>query len=144
MSVTENKAIVQRLVEEGWNGRRLEVFDALLAPNLANHDPNRPEVTDLNGLKQWAQAIWSAVPDFVVQITDQIGEEDRVAKSWVGRGTQTGVLMGIPATGKRVEFSGTTVYQLSGAKITNIRWSYDMLGMLQQIGVVPVMGQAPA
>jgi steroid delta-isomerase-like uncharacterized protein len=144
MSVTENKAIVQRLVDEGWNGKQLKAFDALLAPNFTNHDPNNLQATDLNSLKQFVQAVWSGFPDFFVQITDAIGEQDHVAKCWVARGTHTGEFMGIPATGKQVRFGGTTIYQLSGGKIADISWSYDMLGLLQQLGVVPALGPAPA
>ena len=48
--------------------------------------------------------------------------------------------MGIPATGKWVEFAGTSVYRLSGAKIVDTLWSYNMLGLLQQLGVVPALG----
>ncbi len=144
MSVTENKALVQRLVDEGWNGKSLDVFDEVLAPNFVNHDPNTPSVTDRDGLKQFAQAVWSAFPDFEVQITDAIGEEDRGAKCWVGRGTQTGEFMGIPASGKRVEFEGVTVYRMAEGKVVSLSWSSDMLTLLQQLSVIAAMGATPA
>jgi steroid delta-isomerase-like uncharacterized protein len=139
MSVTENKAVVRRLVDEGWNGKHLNVFDGVLAPDFANHDPNNPAAADRDGLKQFVQAVWSAFPDFFVQITDEIGEEDRVAKVWEARGTQKGAFMGIPATGKQVKFSGISIYRLAGGKIHSILWSYNMLGLLQQLGVVPAL-----
>jgi steroid delta-isomerase-like uncharacterized protein len=144
MSLAENKAVVQHLVDEGWNKKRLDVFDAVLAPAFINHDPNSPAVTDRNSLMQFAQAIWSAFPDFNVRVTDQVAEGDLVAKMWLAEGTQSGAFMGIPATGKRVAFGGTTVYQLADLKIARISWSYDMLGMLQQLGVVPSLAPAPA
>jgi steroid delta-isomerase-like uncharacterized protein len=144
MSTTGNKAVVQRLVDEGWNGKRLDAFDAVLAPTVVNRDPNNPSATDLNGLKQFAQAVWGGFPDFSVKITEEIAEGDHVAKMWVAQGTQTGAFMGIPATGKKISFGGITLYQLEASKIVSISWSYDMLGMLQQMGVVPALGPAPA
>jgi steroid delta-isomerase-like uncharacterized protein len=144
MSTIDNKATVQRLVDEGWNGKHLDAFDATLAPNLVNHDPNNPSANDLNGLKQFAQAVWTGFPDFSVKVTDWIAEGDHVAKMWVAQGTQTGAFLGIPATGKKVNFGGISVYKLEASKIVSISWSYDMLGMLQQMGVVPALGPAPA
>lgn len=40
---TQNQAIAHRLIEEVWNGRRLEVVDELLDPTFSNHDPNTPD-----------------------------------------------------------------------------------------------------
>jgi hypothetical protein len=37
------------------HGRHLEAFDALLAPDFTNHDPNNPAATDLASLKQSVQ-----------------------------------------------------------------------------------------
>lgn len=144
MSVVENKAIVQRLVDEGWNGRKLEAFDALLAPDLANRDPNNPVNSSRDTLKQFVQGIWIGFPDFNVRITDAIAEGDEVAKCWLARGTHQGPFLGIPATGKQVEFAGISVYRMQNARIVSISWSYDMLGLLQQLGVVPAMAPAPA
>ncbi len=67
----------------------------------------------LNGLKLFARGVWNGFPDFHVQITDAIGEEDRDVKCWVERGTQQGVFAGIPATGKQVEFEGVSVYRFA-------------------------------
>ena len=49
--------------------------------------------------------------------------------------------MGVPASGNRVEITGTTVYRISGGKIAETWTNYDMLGMMQQIGAVPSPGQ---
>jgi steroid delta-isomerase-like uncharacterized protein len=144
MSVIENKATVQRLVDEGWNARQLETFDAVLAPGFHNHDPNNLAAADADGLKRFVQSVWNGFPDFHVEITDAIAEENTVAKCWVARGTQQGVFMGIPATGKHVDFDGVSVYHLAGGKIESISWSYNMLGLLQQLGVVPALGAEPA
>jgi predicted ester cyclase len=45
--------------------------------------------------------------------------------------------MGIPPTGKQVKVSGITIDRLEGGKIVEEWGSFDQLGMLQQIGVIP-------
>jgi predicted ester cyclase len=49
----------------------------------------------------------------------------------------SGELMGIPPTGKQVKVSGITIDRLEGGKIVEEWGSFDQLGMLQQIGVIP-------
>jgi predicted ester cyclase len=53
------------------------------------------------------------------------------------RGTHEGELMGIPATGKQVEFTETHISRIANGKIVE-RWGeWDVLGMMQQLGAVP-------
>jgi steroid delta-isomerase-like uncharacterized protein len=137
MSVSENKSIVQRLVDEGWNGRRLEAFDELLAPDFVNHDPYGPAVTDLASFKMFVQRIWNAFPDFRVDVTEMVGEGDTVAKCWVSQGTQAGQFAFVPPTGRYIKFTGISVYHLADGKVASMIWSYDMLGTLQQMGAIP-------
>jgi predicted ester cyclase len=51
----------------------------------------------------------------------------------------TGLLNGIPATGKPIEVSAITIHQMSGGLIAETWEVWDTLGLLQQIGVVPSM-----
>jgi predicted ester cyclase len=45
--------------------------------------------------------------------------------------------MGMPPSGKKLRFSGTTIVRMENGKIVE-RWAnVDELGLLQQLGVVP-------
>ncbi len=61
---------------------------------------------------------------------------------WTFRGTQTGEYLGIPPTGRRVTFTGTTIYRIADGKAAECWWNYDTLGMLQQLGVIPAAEQS--
>jgi predicted ester cyclase len=57
-----------------------------------------------------------------------------------GTGTHTGELMGVPPTGKRLEMTGIVIYRIAGGKIVE-RWAqHDVLGLMQQLGVIPTRG----
>ncbi len=63
---------------------------------------------------------------------------------WSWRGTHTGDLMGIPATGKRVSTTGIAIFRVEGGRIVENRTEFDALGLLQQLGAVPGPAQGAA
>ncbi len=68
---------------------------------------------------------------------DMTAEGDRVAVRWTARGTQTGEMMEIPATGKPTTVTGMFFNRLAAGKIVEGWGNFDALGMLQQLGVIP-------
>lgn len=141
MSPEENKAIVRRSVDEFWNTGNLAAIDELYAPSYVGHDPSGLHAGDLDGFKQSARAIFTGVPDLQVTIDDMVAEGDRVVKRWTARGTHKGEYMGIPATGNQITVTGIDVYRIAGDKIEECWSNSDALGMMQQLGVIPPMGE---
>ena len=136
----ENKAIVRRLIEEGFNRGNLDLYDELIAPDFVNHSapPGVPPTRE--GWKQLATMFRAAFPDIHFHIEDEIAEGARVTTRFSGHGTHQGELMGIPATGKEVTVSGINIARIAGGKIME-RWEeFDMMGMMVQLGVVPALG----
>lgn len=141
MSLEQNKEVVGRVLEEFWHQGNERVLDELFAQDYANHDLSNPEVRGLEQYKEWARgirALWSAgIPDWRVTIEDLVAEGDKVAKRWVLRGTHTGEMLGAAPTGRRVEMRAMTLYRISGGKVREIHWNYDLFGVLQQVGAIP-------
>ncbi|GAC1355268.1 MAG: ester cyclase [Ktedonobacteraceae bacterium] len=143
MSTEDNKALVRRFYEEGWNPGNLAVFDELFAPNYVLHDPGFPEpIRGPEGFKQYYTTYSTAFPGNQFTVEAYIAEGDTVVSRWTARGTHTGNLMGIPPTGKQVTVTGITINHIANGKIAEDWTNYDMLGMVQQLGVIPVPGQA--
>ncbi len=138
MSIEENKTVVREALEGFWNARDVAAADKFFAADLVNHDPAAPNVTGLEGLKAYAGMLFAAFPDFHVVLDDMVGEGDKVAKLWTLHGTQQGEFQGIPPTGKAVTMTGATLYRIAEGKIVELTWSYNMLGLLQQLGAIPV------
>ena len=148
MSLDENKAIVRRMFTEFWQRGNAQVLDELLADDCVNYEQSNPELRGKEACKEWAKGVRLAngqgFPDLDLKAEDFVAEGDKVAKRWVFRGTHSGEYVGIPPTGKTVTMRGITLYRLSGGKIKEIYWNYDVLGLLQQLGAIPAPGQQPA
>jgi predicted ester cyclase len=57
-------------------------------------------------------------------------------------GTHQGNLLGIPATGTPVTMTEIQIVRVAFGQIVDMWANVDLLGMLQQLGVVPPLGQA--
>ena len=137
MSTEENKAIVRRVMEEVWQKGNLAVVDELIAPAFVFHDPNF-EVHGPDGFKEMVTASRTAFPDIRATIHDQIAEGDTVMTRFTQHCTHEGEFgwFGIAPTGKQLTIAGIDVNRIEDGKIVE-RWlSFDLLGMLQQMGVV--------
>ena len=139
----EKKAVVRRyneLVEQYWRTGDADAFDEVVAPDFAHHSPGLPP--DLEGMKQALPMFRGAFPDMRLTVEDMIAEGDKVVDRVTVRGAHEGELMGIPASGKQVEFMETHISRIADGKIVE-RWGeWDALGMMQQIGAVPAPGQS--
>ncbi len=143
MSSEDHKALIRRLIEEGWNQGKLATVDELMAPNLVDHSPMVPNLPPgSEGYKQFIVASRTAFPDIWFAIEDLIAEGETVVMRLTWGGTNQGAWLGIPPTGKQVAGTGIYIFRMAGGKVVE-RWgNQDDLGMMQQLGLIPPMGQA--
>ncbi len=140
--MTDNKAIARYYLEEGFSTGNLAPADELIAANFTNHDPGTPPLpAGPEGYKQLVSMYRTAFPDLKVTVDDLIDEGNKVAARWTARGTNTGQLMGMPAIGKQAMVTGISILTIADGKVTDQWVNWDTLGMLQQLGVIPVPGQ---
>jgi len=137
--IEENKAIIGSFAEL-WNTGNLAIADEIFSPDFVNHDPNDPGVTNLESYKGYVPAVRIGFPDINISVDDLVAEEEKVAFRYTIIATHQGELMGMPATGIQVVWTGITVAHLADGKIMEMWWAKDTLGMLQQLGVIPPMG----
>jgi len=129
MSTGENKALMRRWIEEGWNQRNVAVADECYGPDFA---------TDL---KEFVKRVFAAFPDFYITIEDQIAEGDKVVTRYSTRGTHKGKWMGIAPSGIEVQGTGINISRISGGKVVEDWQQDDNLGMFQQLGAIPPLGE---
>jgi steroid delta-isomerase-like uncharacterized protein len=135
----ENIAIIGRLAEL-WNTGNLAIADEIFGTDFVNHDPNDPKVINLESYKGYIVAIRTGFPDFHVTTNDLVAEGDKVAVRWIITATHQGEFAGIPATGIEATWTGMTIWRFADGKLMEGWWMKDVLGLLQQLGVIPTMG----
>ena len=134
-SEQQNKALAKRAFEELLSGGRFELAEQLYAKDFVNHGIHR-EISlaeDQAALKGWHEAF----PDVVIVPEKLIAEGDLVTIYWIARGTNTGTGNGLPATGKKVEQTGITIWRIVNGKIKEEWSAFDQLSMMQQLGLLP-------
>jgi steroid delta-isomerase-like uncharacterized protein len=137
MSAEQNKSIVRRWVEEGWNKGNAALIDELFTPNFYQHETGPETVTSSAALKQFHAGYLAAIPDMQFTIDDLVAEGDRVVWRFKASGHQNGPLMGVPASGKAVAVTGIVIFRFEGSRMAEAWLNLDVLGLLQQVGIIP-------
>jgi steroid delta-isomerase-like uncharacterized protein len=131
----QNKALAKRAFEELLSKGRFELAEQLYAKDFVNHGIHREISLDQDqaALKGWHQAF----PDLAIVPEKLIADGDLVAVYWIARGTNTGTGNGLPATGKKAEQAGITIWRIVNGKIREEWSAFDQLSMMQQLGLLP-------
>ena len=135
----KNKDFIHAFNEDFWNKQNIAAFEKYYTADFILHNADG----DLNceQYKGLCQAYFTAFPDLHITTDDLVAEGDKVVKVWTANSTHKGEFMGIPATGKRIVIKGIEVFRIADGKIAEVWASMDNLGMMQQLGVIPLMGK---
>jgi predicted ester cyclase len=101
-------------------------------PGLASHGPE--------AIKQLITMVRTGFPDVHFTLQHAVGEGDMVVHYATAEGTNTGPFMGMPPTGKRATWTEMHMVRFVNGKAVEHWSNVDMLGLLQQLGVVPMPG----
>jgi steroid delta-isomerase-like uncharacterized protein len=136
----ENKALMRRFIDV-YNARNVDIFDDLVAKDHVDHHipPELPKGPE--GVKVYFKELSTSFPDSRIKIEDMFAEGDKVAIRFVFAGTHQGELMGIPATGKQFSISGIAIGRFTGGQLVEWWENADSLSLMQQLGLIPAMGE---
>jgi steroid delta-isomerase-like uncharacterized protein len=132
-----NTTAIAELYQRVWSEGDYDAIERLIAPRYVVHsDPGdawEGQTLDRAGYEERVRYSRAAFPDLVFTIHDLIAAEKRVAVRWSAIGTQRGALTELPATGKRLSFSGQTIYELEAGQVAGHWQTVDRLGFMQQV-----------
>jgi predicted ester cyclase len=138
MTAEHNAATYRRWFDEGCSQGNVDLADELYSPDYVTHSVGPDIAPTRDGLKLFIRALREGMPDLQCPVEEVVAEGDRVGGRFSLQGTHLGPLLGIPPTGKRVHAGVMVIARFDGAGKWVEDWaSWDQLGMLQQLGVVP-------
>ncbi len=134
--MSQPKEIV-RQVEEAWARDDLAALEALVDPNIVNHDAPPGFPAGLEGAKFGHAMFKASFPDRQMAIEEITGDGDLVAVRTVTRGSHSGeAFLGIPASGKAVQVEAISFYRVADAKVVEHWGLNDGMGLMMQLGAL--------
>ncbi|MBX9605966.1 MAG: ester cyclase [Gammaproteobacteria bacterium] len=134
MSTESNKALIRRYGEEHYNRWNELLIEELIHPEVTGEFPGFDPQGGREAYRSWYRGLKGAFPDCHFEIDWLVADEDMVAVRWDYRATHSGMFMGLPATGRRIEMKYNSMYRILSGKIIDIRSDTDTLKLVQQLG----------
>lgn len=136
MTIDANKALIRRYKEDILNRRDLAALDEIVSEDYLDHAAFPDQGPGRAGLKQRVTYLFAAFdPQWTVH--DIVAERDIVVVRWSHSGMHRGEFLGVPATGRQLTMRGIDIYRIAAGRMAE-HWNVvDMLGMYQQLGLLP-------
>ncbi|MEU7239983.1 ester cyclase [Streptomyces sparsogenes] len=140
---------VWALLHECGGARHHSLADRLVTEKARLHNPPwlGPDGRGAAGVRDHLLLLHRAFPDLRTEVEDLFGAGDRIVARLTHRGTHRGPWLGVPATGRAVEFSQTLIFRVEdgpGGRIAEIWYETDALGTLITLGAAPPLGTTSA
>jgi predicted ester cyclase len=132
-------AQVRRNFEELWHRGNVDYLDEICGADFVAHDALAGDV-DREGLKSIVRMFRDAIPDIRFRLDDVLVSGSYCTVRWTSTGTHRGQLMDIAPTGRSVEVRGIGIARYANDKEQENWEMWDVMGLMQQLGAVPVMG----
>lgn len=129
-----NKALLLRLIEEGFNKGDLSVVDEIMAKDSEEHQRGNSDGAE--GTKEVIETLRSWFPDFHMHAEDLAVVGDKVWARFVASGTNLGPFMGNSATGRKMTIDVIDIVRFQGGKIVEHWGVPDQLGVMLQLGLL--------
>ena len=91
------------------------------------------DLVGIQAIKDFYMNYLNGFSDIEFTILDAFGQGERIVKHWNFKGTHTGDFFGIPATGNKLDLSGTTLVTMKDGKIAKEQDFFDMQSLILQL-----------
>ena len=132
--LTGNERVVEAFLQDVINEHHGDHAANYLNPDMQWYGGTVGTVTGSANVAGLFAGVVAAFPDAHITINDIFGQGEQVVVRVVVSGTQEGAILGIPASGRFVQWDGVDVYRLSHRKISNIWAGDDWTAILNDTG----------
>ncbi len=136
-----HKAVVHRMIEEGFNQGNVDVVNEVYSPDYIGHLPssevNRDSLT-FDDYQELIILLRTAIPDLQISGEMVIEEGNLVAVYAVLQGTFASEFYDMPPTGQVIHLAFTVIQRFDEqGKITEEWIAYDTMALMEQFGMAP-------
>jgi steroid delta-isomerase-like uncharacterized protein len=136
MAAESSLEVVNRMIEEIQNNKKLDLVDELFSETFTNHTPASNTPGNRDGMRQLFAMVHKAFPDGRITVHDQTSDGKKVWTRKSFRGTHTGDFGNVAPSGKVITYQIIDVLAVEDGKIT-AHWSVlDRLDLYRQLGLV--------
>jgi predicted ester cyclase len=134
--------VVRRWMAEVITAVNLAAMDELLTADVVVR-VGAALLTGRKVMHQANEAVRDAMQQRHCDIDDLVAEDDKVGCRYTYTFTHAAEFMGVAATGKEIVEHGIMLARVTDGRIAEFWDQPDTLGLLQQLGAVPTLGQPP-
>ncbi len=129
-----NSEIVKNFYDVVINQKNLDAIGDFLTEDFIHNG----ELRGLEGQKEIIQQnFFNAFPDIKVNCEFFVCENDLVSVHNIWSGTHKGNFLGVPATGKHVEWRANVILKIKEGKLIKAWDENDFLTLFMQLGAFP-------
>ena len=135
LTIDQRIEVPRRFMEEVFNGHDAERARDFFTPDAVWHGPSIADVTGVDSIVGLLGAFIGALSDVRAEEQDVIARGDLVALRLVVTATQTGDLLGIPASGRDFRWDAVDIYRVNEDGRISEQWAFeDMAAIGSQLG----------
>ncbi len=140
-STDARKALVRRLFEDVIT---LGLFDAVYDIFAEDFSWPQFDLSGPDGVLVWVKGFRAAFPDVQDRVVEQIAEGDTVVTFLSLSGTHKGPYLGVPPTGRHVEWSAVGIDRFRGDRVISRTAYFDVTDLMHRLGVdsIPILATA--
>ena len=127
------REIVHRFYDEIWNRQDFAAIPRLCHEDIEFRGSLGEERRGLEGFESYVKSVTTALGDYRCDIEDMVVEESKAFVKVGFSGVHRGLLLGHPATHKRVAWQGAALFAIEGDKIKRAWVLGDLHGLVRQL-----------
>lgn len=131
-----NEQIVRDACRAVWSEGDVSRIGEFYAENFQADYPMADWGSGLEGIRDYVLEVKGGIPDYFERIDKLIDAGDHIIVRLTITGTHTGTFLGVPATGKSLEFRDVTACRVENGKIVEQWGLSDYMTFFMQLGLI--------
>lgn len=133
---SEQKGLVRDFYRTIYEQKAFDAVPDFYAPDAVRHGGLRGSIEGHEALQGYLEATLGGLSEIEVTELHCLAEDDLIAYDFEMAATHSGELLGVPATGNRIEMTNTAWFRIENGQVTDEWPRTDMLGLVKGLDLV--------